>query len=199
MSAVVGALAIAASCACRGAAPSSHATSSVLVAAPPTDAGLVVEPSKDDDAQSVQYGSLRAVDWRNFDYGDLAAQLRDGEAEGRTYQRGADAWDRVRYRFVGVAFGELDEEKGEEAAILVRRVETLADGRREEMGSIYVYRLVGGRPELLYADRFVGLGTAVRTKGQRILIDRRDDGRECVLEIDCHVDRRFDYTITCPP
>lgn len=184
--------------ACRGVAAPSDSTSSVLVADAGGSAALVVEPPKDASEVAAQDRSIRRVDWRNHDYDGWAGRLHEGVSQTDVADLGGGASGRVTTTFVSVAFGDLDGDRREEAAVLLKQEIWRSTGRRDVDANLFVLAWRDRAPTIIASVSFVRPTASVRIEDGKVVVDEPDDGPPCSRRMTLEGDHLLTDRPMCP-
>jgi hypothetical protein len=181
---------------CKAAAAPEASTSSVDVRDAGSIAMLAVEPAKDSGAPVVEGGSLRRVDWTNLDYEGWVGRLRDGYNAMRITDLGGA---RVETTFVSVAFGDLDGDGVEEAAILLKNDIWRDNGRHDPAdANLFVYAWRDRQPTVVASVSFLSPLAIVRIADGKVIVDESADKPKCVREMTLEGDHLISNPRACP-
>jgi hypothetical protein len=184
---------------CKAAAAPNASTSSVVVGDAGASAELVVVPPKDSGDAVVESLSLRRVDWANQDYGGWVGRLRDGRNMMDVADLGGGAHGRVETTFVSVAFGDLDSDGREEAAILLKQeIWRLPSGRRDVDAHLAVFAWRDGVPTYVASVSFLRATASVHIAGGKVVVDEPVDGPPCLRRMTLEGDHLLSDRPMCP-
>lgn len=88
--------------------------------------------------------SVRTIDWCDRDYGAWA-KLTDGRANLHEYEEMGAPHDTSIWKLADVAYGDVDGDGQEEAAVFVTEENYGADGGESLSGTVYLFRFDGAR------------------------------------------------------
>lgn len=96
-----------------------------------------------------RFASVREVDWCNQGFAPVMFPLREGRGEQHEYEELGGPHDTYLARLEGVAYGDLDGDGHEEAALLVDEQTFYTSGATAKRQQVYVLGVRAERVELL--------------------------------------------------